>query len=136
MSIDPIYTVWCDIGAADPRDNCQKWCQHTEATRALAWESAKRAGWKRLAGLHVCPACQQPARLWASTGQGEHTALAQQDGATMSALDVECPVCKEPPGRQCRSLMYGAPAPVPISSPHDQRRTAVEPNEPATEVAQ
>lgn len=61
MSIDPIWTVWCDAGGAGV-EGCHHWCEATGATPAIAWDNAKAHGWRRFQRRHVCPGCQRAGR--------------------------------------------------------------------------
>jgi len=54
MPINPWYTVWCE-----GPDECPNWQDHGGHTRKEAWDNAKRAGWKRVKGVILCPACQK-----------------------------------------------------------------------------
>jgi hypothetical protein len=48
--ITPLFTVWCDT------DGCPEW-EANEPTKKEAWEAARRRGWTRKGGKHLCPDC-------------------------------------------------------------------------------
>ena len=55
MSVDPIWTVFCD------GDGCGQWCSETQPSRPEARVAAKAMGWteKRTGDrtLNLCPRC-------------------------------------------------------------------------------
>lgn len=62
MSIVRTYSVFCDGPGEHPFKTCLEWVAETVDGIAAARQMARGAGWKRVGGKDLCPACQQKAK--------------------------------------------------------------------------